>query len=115
MPSSFVVNIVTANNEDLRQAFQITDTAGAALDLTGATIRLVVAGSLGTTVLEASTANSRIALSAPTAGKFEIAVPAADMLNVQAGVYRHDLLLTRAGAIKRVWSGSLTVEQGVGP
>ena len=114
MTALYRVNLQTANNEDLRQVFVLTDTSAQAIDLTGATLAMDIESFDGNDVLEATTANGRIVVVDAPAGRFELAVPAAAMRALPAGSYQHDLLLTLAGGrVHRVWAGSLTLARGV--
>jgi hypothetical protein len=113
MSAYYRVDFQSANNEDLRQIFELADTAGEPVDLTGATLRMGVEAIAGLAQLEASTANGRIEIVDAEAGRFEIAIPAATIGDLPPGSYRHDLLLDRSGSFVRVWSGTLTLSQGV--
>jgi hypothetical protein len=114
MAALYRINFQTANNEDLRQAFVMTDSAQAPFDLTGASLRMDLDAFNGTDVLEATTSNGRIVIHNAAAGQFELAVPAATMRTVPPGSYQHDLLLTFAdGRVHRVWTGTLTLSPGV--
>lgn len=113
MSAYYRVTFQAANNEDLRQAFVLTDEAGAAIDLDGASLRMGLQDTSGNDQLEASTNNGRIAITDTAQGHFELAIPAAVMSTLKAGVYKHDLLLTASGTTRRVWAGTLEVSQGV--
>ena len=114
MAAHYRVDLRAANNEDLRQAFALSDQTPAPLDLTGASLRMTAELLSDWTTFEISTGNGRITLANAAAGQFEISVPAAVMRTLSPGSYRHDLLLTMAsGAVHRVWSGALTLERGV--
>lgn len=114
MTAYYRVDIQSANNEDLRQAFVLADDSAQALDLTGAALAMDLETFEGTDVLEATTANGRIVVHGATAGQFELAVPAAAMRTLPPGSYQHDLLLTLAdGRVHRVWTGTLTLARGV--
>jgi hypothetical protein len=117
MTALYRINFQSANNEDLRHAFALTDSTGTAVNLTGAGLHMDLVGMAGVgsvaPVVVATTSNGRIALVSGADGQFEIALPAALMRTLPAGVYRHDLLLTLADRIQRVWEGTLTLSQGV--
>lgn len=114
MTAYYRVNFEAANNADLRQGFKLTDDAGQALALAGATLRMELDNLDGADVIEVSTANSRIVVTNAAAGEFEIGVPAAVLQTVAPGIYRHDLLLTLAnGRIQRIWEGTLALNRGV--
>lgn len=113
MSAYFRVDFQSSNNEDLRQAFQLTDQAGAPLDITGAVLRMGLETAGGRDALEATTVNGRIAIIEATAGRFDLAIPASVMRTLPEGAYRHDLIIDSAGSIRRVWTGTLTLSQGV--
>jgi hypothetical protein len=124
MAAFYRVSFDTANNEDLRQSFALSDETGIPINLTGAQLNMGIdpipalgpASGAATPALEASVGNGRIVLANPTAGQFAIAIPAAVMRTMSPGSYRHDLILTLAsGEVHRVWAGSLTLQQGVAP
>jgi hypothetical protein len=119
MATFYRVNFQAAANEDLRQAFALTDSAGAPVSLTGGSLKMNFEGLTpasagpGPGGIEASTANGRIVLSNAAQGQFEIALPTAVLRAIPTGVYRHDLVLTLAGRVQRVWEGTLTLNSGV--
>jgi hypothetical protein len=117
MATFYRVNFQAAANEDLRQAFALTDSAGAPVSLTGGSLKMNFEGlapaNPATSTIEASTANGRIVLSNAAQGQFEIALPTAVLRAIPTGVYRHDLVLTLAGRVQRVWEGTLTLNSGV--
>lgn len=114
MSAIYRVNFEIANTEDLRQAFSLTDSAAAPIDLTGAQLKMAIEPLAGAGLVEASTSNGRIGLANAPAGQFELQVPASVMRTLAPGSYRHDLLLTLAsGHVHRVWSGALTLARGV--
>jgi hypothetical protein len=120
MAAFYRVTFDTANNEDLRQAFALSDETGTPVDLTGAQLKMgidpIPASGPVTPALEASLGNGRIVLANPAAGEFAIAIPAAIMRTMSPGSYRHDLVVTLAsGDVHRIWAGSLTLQQGVAP
>lgn len=115
MSAFYRVDFQASNNEDLRQAFVLTDAVGAPLDITGAAMRMAIETAAGDDALEVTTANGRIIVTDASAGRFDLAIPAASMRTLGEGAYRHDLLLEAAGSVRRVWSGTLTLGQGVAP
>ena len=112
MTAYYHVNFTCADNEDLRQAFQLTDGSGAPVDLSGAQLRMRI-----DTVppIDATTANSRVMINGPTAGAFEIGIPASVMRQQKPGVYAHDLLLILGSNTTRLWTGSVALDHGVTP
>lgn len=113
MTALYRVDMTAATNADLRQEFVLADAAGTAVDLTGAALALAAEQNLGMPVLAASTADGRIVITSAVDGRFDLAIPAAALAPLAPGLYQHDLLLTRAGRIDRLWSGTLRLEHGV--
>jgi hypothetical protein len=113
MTALYRVDFTAANNADLRQGFAIADTDGTAVDLSGASLTLAFEREPNTPVLQASTVNGRIVITAATLGRFDLAIPAAALAGLPPALYQHDLLLTRAGRIDRLWSGTLRLDDGV--
>jgi hypothetical protein len=115
MSAYFRVDFQSANKEDLRQVFQLTDQNGAPLDIAGATLRMGIETASGRDVLKVTTSNGRIVVIDGVAGRFDLTVPAAVMRLLPEGAYRHDLVIESAGTVRRVWTGTLTLSQGVSP
>ena len=115
MTALYRVDLTASTNADLRQSFALADTAGVAIDLTGATLAFAAEYEPGAPVLAASTANGRIIITDAPQGRFDLAVPTAVLAPIAPGLYAHDLLLTRAGRVDRLWSGTLRIEHGVAP
>ena len=113
MTAFYRVNFTCANNEDLRQAFVLTDSAGTAVDLTNGAMRMRIENPAGNGGVEASTANGQIVLTDAPNGAFEVGIPASVLSARDPGVYQHDLILTLAGRVTRVWAGSVDLSRGV--
>lgn len=115
MTAHYRVNFTCADNEDLRQPFVLTDSAGTLIDLTGATMRMRLERVPGGDAVDATTTNGQIILTDAPHGAFEVAIPASVMAAREPGVYQHDLVLTLAGRTTRIWSGSVDLNRGVTP
>ena len=113
MSALYRVNFQMANNEDLRQAFAVTNSTQAPVDLTGADLRMDVETAHKTDALVLSIANGRIVVTAPASGQFQLVVPASTMSTLADGVYQHDLLLQQSGTLRRLWTGTLNLSRGV--
>lgn len=113
MTALYRVDFTASTNADLRQAFALADTAGAAIDLTGATLALAFEREPNTPVLQASIANGRILVTNAAQGCFELAIPAGLLGALAPGLYDHDLLVSRAGRIDRIWVGTLRLTDGI--
>jgi hypothetical protein len=113
MTAFYRVTFEAANTEDLRQAFALTDSSDSPVDLTGAQLQMGVETAVGVDAIAASTGNGHIIVHNAAAGLFSIAIPAAVMRTLPAGAYQHDLLLTLAGRVQRIWTGTLTLSRGI--
>ena len=113
MSHLYRVNFRIANNEDLRQVFRVTDSAGVAVNLTGATMSMSIETPPTVDVVSATTANGRIVLTDPTGGYFTLAVPVSVISALAAGIYNHDLVAVIAGATMRLWTGTLHLSRGI--
>mgnify|MGYP000918996071 CR=1 FL=1 len=113
MSAFYRVSFTSANNEDLRQAFALASEAGSPVDLTGASLRMGLADLSGAARLEASTGNGRVTITNAANGSFELLIPASLMGTLPEGIYRHDMVLAMAGRTQRIWTGTLSLAQGV--
>jgi hypothetical protein len=113
MTSYYRIAFKAATNADLRHTFCLKDSTGAAIDLGGASLAMDMRDKDGDDVLACTLANGRITIPAPQAGQFALAVAASDLSAIPPGVYQHDLLLTRQNSVERIWTGTITLEQGV--
>ena len=104
-------NVVTRSGDSRRLQFTVTDAAGAAVDLTGATITWALATKLGGTTLLTKTIGAGITVNGASAGQFYVAVDPADTASL-AGTYYHEAEVVDALANKAtVAVGTLTVIQ----
>ena len=83
------------------RAWELTDAAGNAIDLTGAAARLHVRDAAGAVVIDASTADGRLTLT-PASGRIDLLVPHA-ATGIAPGSYRFDLEVTHAGGLRRTY------------
>lgn len=113
MRALYAINFQVARNEDWADVFALTDEAGNALDLTGATFAMDVRKTDGTLALALTTGNGRLPVHDAAAGLMGPLVVKADIAALPAGVYRHDCLMTLAGRTQRLWYGDVTVLAGV--
>lgn len=93
------------------------DAANAPVNLSGFTIKMQVRPTKSSTqvLVELSTANGRVVITDAAAGKFRLALTAAETAALNpstAGVY--DILLTRPdGVVTRLLEGGVTISGGV--
>jgi hypothetical protein len=108
------VDLQVAQNEDLRQAFQLADADGRAVDLAGATLKMDVRRRADNALAFALTlANGRLVVVDAAAGHFRLDVPVAVIAAQTPGAYLHDLVLVKGGETTRVWHGTLHILKGV--
>lgn len=113
---SINLNSATANNEDWDEIweFEASYDGGATfslIDFTGATIDVQVRDIDGCMRVQATTGNGKI--SVVETGRFEIVVPASEMSGLCAGTYKIGGRFTLNGSITSLFTGSLTVIDGV--
>lgn len=116
MSAYYKVNFEIASNEDLRETFTLTDPAGNAIDLTGADLRMGIATAEADPLsasLAVTMANGGIVVPTPTLGQFSLAVPVTTLQALPIGIYRHDLIFVKSGQVRRIWSGTLSICQGI--
>lgn len=112
MATTFQVNFTVGTNEDLRHSFQLKDTAGTGIDITGATMALEAVNDNGDSIFVASTADSRITLTTPATGYFKLNVPQSVIGAVAVGTYKFDLVMTLSGEKTRLMFGTVNVVEG---
>jgi hypothetical protein len=101
-------------NEDWTQVFTVTDSAGAAVNLTGATLAMMVrATEKADTVLSLTSTAGTLVVESAAAGRFRTQVPVATMLNVPPGLYVYDVRSTTGSVVKRLFGGTIDVIEGV--
>ncbi len=115
MTAHFRVAFRASTNADLRHAFRLTDPTGGPIDLTTAVLHMRLARPSGETALDLTIANGRIVVADATSGQFELVVAAATLAQLPPSDYAHDLILQIGSIRHRIWSGYLTLEQGVTP
>lgn len=101
-------------NSNWNQGFELLDANGAALDITGADIRLTVRKTAtDASALIAATTSNYLTLTVPTEGKFEIDVPKATMGAIPAGTYPYDCVRVNGSKWEWLFGGEIIVRQGV--
>lgn len=101
-------------NSNWNQGFEMLDANGAAIDITGADIRLSVRRSAAdSATLLAATTSNYITLTVPTEGKFEIDVPKAIMEALPVGAFPYDVVIVNGATWTFLFGGEVNIRQGV--
>lgn len=109
---SITLNSGTPNNADWKTLFEFTDgETGDLIDFTGANIEIEVKDFDGCLRVDATTGNGKIAITG--LGQFELTVPASEMQNLCAGTYKAGGVYSLNGETISLFTGSLTVTDGV--
>ena len=104
-------NVTMRSGDTKRLQFTVTDAAGTAVDLTGATITWVLAAKLGGTTLLTKTIGFGITVNDASAGRFHVDLDPADTAAL-AGTYYHEAEVVDAlGNKSTVAVGRITIEQ----
>lgn len=106
------INLEAATNTDWRQEFKVLDSAGDALSLSGATIRLDVRNRAGTAVLSLSV-GSGLSVTDSAAGEFELEVDRTETADIAPGLYNYDLLIEINGLALAAARGIVFFREGV--
>jgi uncharacterized protein YjlB len=110
-PPAGIYNIVADQGATLSRVITWRDSARNPYNITGYTARMHVRSTVesATTILELTTANSRITLGGAT-GQVTLTVTATDMTAVPAGKYVYDLeLVSSTGVVSRLVQGNFAV------
>lgn len=107
-------NFRAVSGDNITVGVTVTDADGAAVDLTGATIRWS-ARKLGeaANAIEKSSGAGEVELTDPTAGEFEVELEPADTDDLE-GVFQHESEITDvAGRVTTVAIGAMTLTEDV--
>jgi hypothetical protein len=109
-----IVNIKVANDADFFRAFQYTTLDGTPIDLTGASMVMMLRrhASDQAALLKLSTDTGEINLIDPANGKFTILIRQASLERLGAGEYEHSNVVTQSGYKTNVWTGTFTNSPG---
>lgn len=100
------------NNADWNMQIEVTDySTGSAVDFTGASIEVEVKDANNCRKLQGSVTNGKVTL--PSAGVIEWLFPASDMKCLCQGSYRMGGVYELGGATVSLFTGELTVIDGV--
>lgn len=96
--------------DSLRVVVSVTDDGGGVKNISGASVRWVLADEEGDApILEKSTDGGGVTITAPTDGVFEVQLDPADTEELR-GVYHHEAQLTDAGGdVSTLLTGSFVV------
>lgn len=103
-------DIVADQGATYSQVFTWKDSNGDPVSLVGWTGRMQVRSRVpsATTMLDLTTANGGVTLGG-AAGTVTVSVSAADMADVDAGVYTYDIELVNGSTVERLVMGTFTV------
>ncbi len=105
----WLIDLEASQDEDLDHAWQWM-ASGVPVDLTGASLRMVVKKRDGTEIAEWTDENGNLPFRGdPALGTFGPLVLAADLAAISPGVYTHKCLVTLDGRTTRVWTGMLKI------
>lgn len=91
-----------------------TDASGNAIDLTGYTGQMKVKKNYGATeIIELTSANGRIVISAPTSGVVKLLISSTDTASLANGTYKYDLMMDSGTAVTKLLSGAFTVDESI--
>ena len=114
MNTSSRVPLQVAHNEDLWQPLVLVGDDGAALNLTGATLKMDVRHeTTDALLLSCTVVNGRLIVTDAAAGALEILIIAADLAPIPAGTYAYDILLTANARTRRLCWGPLKIGRGI--
>lgn len=103
------MNATLTRGDTLTRLWRLKDSAGVAIDLTGATARLQLRDSRMNKIAEASTATDEIVING-AAGVITLTIAASITREFQVGRYKFDLEVTDSnGNVKTYESGVLSV------
>ncbi|MBN8968933.1 MAG: hypothetical protein J0G95_10785 [Rhizobiales bacterium] len=107
-----ILNSAAANNADWKTQFQFTDAGtGDLIDFSGAKIEIEVKDFDGCRRIEATTDNGKISII--SAGIFELSVPESEMKSLCPASYRIGGVYSLDGETISLFTGALTVIDGV--
>jgi hypothetical protein len=109
-----IVNITTHNDADLYRAFVWQTVDGAAIDLTGGSMEMMLRRRAEdqVAVMRLATDTGDIVFTNPVAGQFTVRIAQAELERLGLGDFDHSNIFSRSGNKIRVWSGTLTNNAG---
>jgi hypothetical protein len=110
-----IVNITVENDADFFRQFQyVTIAAGAAIDITGTSLEMMLRRHAGdeTALLRLATDTGEFVLVDPVNGLFSLFIAQAVLEQLGLGSYDHSLIMTKSTFKTRIWSGTLLNNPG---
>ena len=109
-----IVNITTQNDADVYRTFALQTTAGVPIDLTGASLEMMLRrhATDETAVLRFGTDTGELVLTDPVNGQFTLRISQDILVHLGLGDYDQSNIMTRAGYKLRIWTGTLTNNPG---
>lgn len=108
------VNITCENDADFYQVFAYQTLLGVAIDLTGATMEMMLRrhASDATAVLRLATDSGEIQIYDPVNGGFKVLIAQDVLVHLGLGDFEHSNIMTLAGRKTKIWSGTFTNNPG---
>lgn len=105
------LDIKAVKNNDIELRFTVTDEAGAAVNLTSATIKWQLKAGIGETALITKTTSSGITITDAAAGKFTVDIANEDTAGLDPGTYKHEAVVVDSSgeAVTLTSSNPLTI------
>jgi hypothetical protein len=109
-----IVNITVENDADFYTAFQYQTMSGVPIDLTGATMEMMLRrhAADAAAVLRLGTDTGEMVIYDPVNGLFTVLVTQDTLERLGLGDFDHSNILTRGGSKTKIWSGLFTNNAG---
>jgi hypothetical protein len=109
-----IVNITVENDADFYWQFQYVDSTAAPIDLTGATLEMMLRrhAADGTALLRLASDTGDFVLTDPVNGFFTLRIAQDVLEHLGLGSFDHSNIMTRGGYKTRLWSGTLINNAG---
>jgi hypothetical protein len=112
-----ICNITVENDADFYRSFAYQTTDGVPIDLTGATMRMILRKNASdvTVYIELTTdpGEGIQIISPPTGGTFTVLISQAQLEQLPVDDYVHSLIMTAPSGLQtKIWSGTLTTLAG---
>lgn len=109
-----IVNITTQNDADFYRTFSWQTIDGAAIDMTGGTMEMMLRRHAedATAVLRLATDTGELKIINAVAGQFTLLITQDTLEHLGLGDFDHSNIFSRSGSKVRVWTGTLSNNPG---
>ena len=109
-----IVNITTQNDADFYRLFAIQSTSGSPIDITGATLEMMLRRHAQdeAAVLRLATDTGEIVVTDPINGQFSVLIKQDKLVRLGLGDFDQSNIMTLNDFKMRVWTGTLTNNAG---